>query len=166
MQRSGIHVTIQTPTGALLLLAAAREAEFSGLVLLSPYLKLRQMMAPFAFFLKYFIRYHRRPVDLGVSPYYYRDRPLASVHQIYRLIKHVKRELPQISTPALVASAAGDMTVNSASAITLYNRLGSQKKEYYRFGAEVPHVLTTADNPKLDEVLGLTAGFTGAISAN
>ncbi len=138
---------------------------FSGLILLSPYLKLRQILAPLAFLFRHFIKYSMRPADLEVSPYYYRERPLASVHQIYRLIKRVKRTLPRIDVPALVASAAGDITVNAESAITLYNRLGSKKKEYYRFGKEVPHVLTTADNPRQDEILQLSTEFAGAITA-
>ena len=159
-------VGVGLSTGSLLLLAAAEKLPFAGLALLSPYLKMRQHLAPFAGFLQHFMKFNRRAVDSGVSPYYYQDRPLAGVHQINRLIRRVRKCLGKIKVPALIASAAGDITVNSKSAITLYDRLGSNKKEYYRFGHEVPHVLTTADNPRQDEVLRLTADFTGAIIAD
>jgi len=153
-------VGIGLSTGALLLLAAARNLRFSGLVLLSPYLKMRQWLAPLAGILQYFVKYNHRLVDSEVSPYYYRDRPIASVHQINRLIRRVRRNLPEIKIPIMVASAAGDVTINSGSAINLYNHLGSQRKEYYRFGREVPHVLTTADNPQQEEIFRITAEFT------
>lgn len=159
-------VGVGLSTGALLLLAAAEKLPFAGLALLSPYLKMRQYMAPFAGILQHFIKFNRRAVDAGVSPYYYQDRPLAGVHQINRLIRRVRNRLEKINCPALIASAAGDITVNSESAITLYNRLGSYKKEYYRFGEEVPHVLTTTDNPDQAEVLRITSAFTGAIIAH
>ena len=159
-------IGIGLSTGALLLVAAVEKVSFDRLVLLSPYLRLRQWLAPFSFLLRYLIKFNRRPVDRELSPYYYRDRPLASVHEIYRLIRRVRRILPQIKIPVFVASAAGDITVDSSSAITLYNLLGSETKEYHQFGREVPHVLTTSSNPELDELLQLTAGFTGASHAN
>ena len=152
-------------TGSLLLIAAARKHSFAGLILLSPYLKMRQLLAPFAGLLKYFIRYNRRPIDIGVSPYYYQDRPIAGAHQINRLIRKAKKQLPHIDCPTLVASAAGDITVDSRSAVTLFNRLKCKRKEYYRFGKAVPHVLTTADNPKQDELLQISAKFAGTLNA-
>ena len=159
-------IGIGLSTGALLLLAAAGEVAFARLVLLSPYLKLRQWLAPFSFLLRYFVKYNRRPADMVLMPYYYRDRPLASVHQIYRLIRRVRKILPEISIPVFVASAEGDITVDSSSAIKLFNMLGSATKEYHQFGKEVPHVLTTTDNPRLDELLRMSTGFTEAINAN
>lgn len=152
-------VGVGLSTGALLLLAATEKRSFDGLVLLSPYLKMRQSLAPLAFILRYVVKHSRRELDTGVSPYYYQDRPLAAVHQINRLIRKIKRMLPTIKTPTLVASAAGDLTIRPESAATLYNRLGSKIKEYHQFGREVPHVLTTADNPKQDEVLQITTRF-------
>jgi len=151
-------------TGSLLLLAAAESLTFKGLILLSPYLKMRQWLAPLAGLLQYVIKFNRRPVEAELAPYYYQDRPLSSVHQINRLIRRVRKNLSEINIPVLVASASGDMTVDSRSAIDLYNRLGSRKKEYYQFGREVPHVLTTADNPELNEVFKITSRFTEALT--
>ncbi len=152
-------------TGALLL-AAAGHLSFAGLALISPYLRMRHMLAPLAGLLRHVVRYNRRPVDFGPSPYYYRDRPVAGVYQINRLIRRVKKGLKAIDCPALVASSAGDVTVRSESAVTLYSRLRSDRKEFYRFGREVPHVLTTADNPRQEEFLQIVSNFTRAVIAN
>ena len=146
-------------TGSLLLLAAAEKLPFAGLILLSPYLKMRQFLAPLAGIFQHWVKFNRRPVDIGLSPYYYCDRPIATVHQINRLIRRVKGTLSTIKIPTLVACSSGDKTVRSESAITLYNKLGSSRKEYYRFGAEVPHVLTTTDNPQQREVLHIASKF-------
>lgn len=159
-------VGVGLSTGALLLLHGNRKIPWTGLVLLSPYLKLRHLLAPLAFILRHFIKYNRRPADLEVTPYYYLNRPVAAVHQINRLVRAVRKRLAEVRVPTLVASAAGDITINSKSAIVLYNRIGSTRKEYYRFGREVPHVLTTTDNPEQKEVSRLVSEFIESITAN
>ena len=81
-----------------------------------------------------------------------------------RLLKSVSGHLQSITVPTLVACAKGDKTVDPYSAIEIYRRLGSQIKELHRFGEEVPHVLTTAENPKQAEVFALVDRFIAAIS--
>ncbi|PLX99824.1 MAG: carboxylesterase [Desulfuromonas sp.] len=157
-------IGIGLSTGALLLLLSAESCPYSGLVLLSPYIRLRQFLARNVGLLKYVFKYNRRPIEAEYSPYYYRDRPLAGVHQINRLIKRVKKVLKRIKMPVLIASAAGDITVDAGSAITIYNRTGSHRKEYYRFGKEVPHVLTTPQNPRLDVILEITRRYVTALT--
>lgn len=129
-------------------LATHRSHPFEGLALLSPYLRTRYLLAPMAGLLRHFIRYQNREVSPAEQPYYYSKRPLNGIHQINRLIQRVKRELPSVTIPTLVACADGDQTVVPESAVEIYHLIGSQKKELHRFGAEVPHVLTTAVNPR------------------
>lgn len=167
-QKTERVIGIGLSTGALLLLATAgrnNNFDFAGLALLSPYLSLRQRLAGSAFWLRHFVRYHRRPIRDSVASYYYAERPLAGVHQINRLLRRVRKQLASIETPAMIACAAGDRTVRPESAIELYNRLGSAKKEYYRFGNEVPHVLTTADNPRQQEILRISSNFVDSVTS-
>jgi carboxylesterase len=64
-----------------------------------------------------------------------------------------------VTTPALVVSSSGDKTVEPESARELFRQLGSRHKEYHCFGPEVPHILTTPENPRWRETLRLTLDF-------
>jgi carboxylesterase len=144
-------------TGALLLLALAAERPLAGLVLLSPFLRLRHPLAPLAGLLRHLRPYYRPP---GTElPHYYERRPLAGIWQIGRLLARVKPELARISAPTLALGADGDRTARPASGEALLRRLGSPRKQYHRFGPESPHVLTTPENPRWREVVSRTVDF-------
>lgn len=146
-------------TGALVLLRAALEHPLAGLVLLSPFLRLRHRLAPAAGLLRFIKPFQYRPLTSQNLPFYYERRPVAGVHQINRLTRHLRSRLPQVQAPTLVVSAQGDQTVIIPSAMELFQRLGSAHKEFHLFGPEAPHVLTTADNPRQPETLTLSASF-------
>ncbi len=152
-------VAVGLSTGALVALAAHQSHPFEGLVLLSPYLRTRYLLAPLAGILRHFICYQNKDVIPAEQPYYYSKRPLNGIHQINRLIQRVKKELPSVTVPTFVACADGDQTIIPESAVEIYNLIGSQKKELHRFGAEVPHVLTSAANPRQTEVFVLVSHF-------
>lgn len=158
------HVAVGLSTGAMVTMAAHLASTFDGLVLLSPYLKLRHRLAPLAWLLRHFIHYQNREISEDQSQYYYEKRPIEGIYQLNRLVNSVKGHLSEITVPALVACAEGDTTVDPDSAIDIYHRLGSQTKELHEFGTEVPHVLTTSENPKQEEVLNLVSRFIESIS--
>jgi carboxylesterase len=58
-----------------------------------------------------------------------------------------------------VISSEGDRTVEPDSGRELFRQLGSRHKEFHCFGPEVPHILTTPENPRLRETLRLTLDF-------
>ena len=146
-------------TGGLLLLPLAEAGDLEAVVLLSPYLRLRHRLAPLAGWLRFFKRYQIHLLPPELSRYYYPLRPVSGVFQLYRLIRRVRKGLPRVSVPSLVISAAGDRTVNLESAFELYQRLGSTIKEHHLLGPEATHVLTTRENPLLEQTLGIVKGF-------
>lgn len=148
-------------TGALLLLALATSRPLAGLVLLSPYLRLRHRLAPLTGLLRFFRRFQRRKP--APPAHYYDRRPVAGIYQLDRLLRRVRRELPRVTAPTLVISAEGDRTIRLESADKILSDLGSPHKEYRRFGPEVPHVLVTPENPRWREVLALTVDFLQAL---
>ena len=158
------QIAVGLSTGAMVTMAAHLSRHFDGLALLSPYLRTRSRLAPFAGILRHFIPYQKRAITADESHHYYDKRPVAGIYQLNRLIKSVKGHLPAIKVPTLVACAQGDATVDPDSAIEIYHRLGSQHKELHRFGVEVPHVLTTSENPKQEEVFTLVSRFIESIS--
>lgn len=146
-------------SGGLLLLQAAVAGKLQGLALLSPYLSLGHWLAPLTGVLQHVIRYQKRSLTTAANRHYYAERPLAGIHQLQRLIRQSRSNLPRIETPTLVLSAAGDKTVDPESAITLYETLGSRAKAFHGYGEDVPHVLTTNDNPHLEDTLARVSGF-------
>lgn len=150
-------------TGSLLVLALARQCRPRGLVLLSPYLRLRHRLAPFAGWLRYLTPYQHRPLAGEVSAHYYRRRPLAGVHQINRLTKALKGQLAEITVPVLAIHGEGDRTVNIDSGRELVELLGSKVKVYERLGPETPHVLTGTENPQREAVFDLIGKFLGEV---
>ena len=158
------QVAVGLSTGALVVIAAHLKQNFDGLALLSPYLKVKNRLAPLAGLLRYFIHYQKREIAPDQSQHYYEKRPIEGVYQLNRLIRSVRGHLPDITVPTLVACAEGDNTIDPDSAIDLYRRLGSQTKELHQFGAEVPHVLTTSENPRQQEVLMLVGRFIESLS--
>ena len=146
-------------TGSLLLLAAARQRRPQGVILLSPYLRLRHRLAPHAGWLRYLYPYQNKPARGTAARHYYARRPLAGVHQINRLLRALEPRLGEIKVPVLAIHGAGDQTVDIASGRRLIDRLGSKVRVYERLGPEAPHVLTGSDNPHREVVFELASTF-------
>ncbi len=146
-------------TGCLLLLVAARTCPMNGLILFSPYLRVLHWLAPYAGWLKWLHPYHVKPEGETCQGHYYRRRPVAGVHQINRLIKSVRRQLPQITCPVLAFNGEGDQTVDIESGREVIARMASKIKDYRRYGSNVPHVLTREENPCRTEMFARTLVF-------
>jgi carboxylesterase len=150
-------------TGALLLLALSARKELAGMALLSPYLRLRHPLAPLVGMLRFVKKYQRNPNAEGMEGLYYQNRPLQGIFELRQLTRRVEGMLPDITAPALVVGAEGDETTDIESGLEIFRRLGSRRKEYHRYGPEVPHVLCTEENPRWREVLELTSAFIGSL---
>jgi carboxylesterase len=146
-------------TGSLLLLALAWQRQLAGLVLLSPYLRVRHRLAPLANWLRYLRPYHHRPLSGAAARHYYARRPVAGVHQINRLLRALSPRLGTITVPVLAIHGEGDQVIDIESGRRLVERLGSTIKVYERFGPEAAHVLIDADNPHRQTVLELVGTF-------
>lgn len=146
-------------TGALLSLMLCRQHEINRLVLLSPFVKLAHRLAEHTGWLKYFRPWQRRELSPDQARHYYADRPLAAIAQILRLRDTLLPQLPLIENPTLVIAAAGDQTTAAGSAEQLFSSLGSREKYFHLLGSNVPHVLTTAENPQLERTCRLISRF-------
>lgn len=165
LTEKGLAVSgIGLSTGSLLLLDLAIDRPFSALVLLSPFLRLHHRLAPFAGLLRQLMPYQKRPLPEPGHSFYYTERPLAGIHQINLLRRRVRRKLHDISTPVLVLAGAGDKTIAPGTAAALFHELGSPHKKFHLFGEDVPHVLTTSENPRLRETLAMIDSFLNGLS--
>lgn len=152
-------------TGGLLLAALTPRPPLDGLVLLSPFLRLAHPLAALSGLLKRWIPYQERPLDGPGAEHYYSRRPLAGIAELQKLSRHLRRSLPKLTLPTLVLAAEGDQTVDVASGLELFRLLGSVRKEYHRFGPEVPHVLATVENPQQRRSLLLVRDFLSDLAA-
>jgi len=152
-------------TGSLLALLLADQRPVAGLVLLSPYLRLRHRLAPFAGWLRHLKPYQTRALGDVAAAHYYTRRPLAGVHQINRLLRRLSGRLAGIEAPVLALHGGGDDVVDIDSGRVLVERLGSCVKHYRRFGPEAPHVLTAPRNPCQQEVLEMVGSFLAGLEA-
>jgi len=146
-------LAIGMSTGGLLLLASSPVIRCDGLILLSPFLRIRHRLAPFAGLLKWFAPYQIRPLPPEQQPFYYEKRPLAAIEQLNRLRRRIRRLLRRVQTPTLVLIADADQTVDPQSARDLFALLGSRQKELHSYPTPAPHVLCSPDNPFLDDIL-------------
>ena len=134
-------------TGCLLLLTLAKDNPIGGLVLFSPYLRVLHRLAPYAGWLRWIRPYHVKAADQGLNERYYNRRPVAGIHQINRLIQTVRSQLAHIVCPVLAFNGDGDQTVDINSGRQLVDLLGSPVKIHAQYGPDVPHVLTSEENP-------------------
>ena len=146
-------------TGCLLLVARAQQEPFDGLVLLSPYLRVKHRLAAYAGWIRHLRPYHDAPKSTEPSPFYYHRRPVAGVHQINRLVKHLVPRLASCTAPVLAINGEDDQTVEIATGQELVTKLGSSVKIYQRYGPDVPHVLTSEQNPFFRENFNLVVAF-------
>ena len=146
-------------TGSLLLVALAARQQLEGLILLSPFLRVKHRLAPAAGLLRFIKKYQSRPVEPELATIYYDRRPLHGVHQLNRLCRQVRRLAGQITVPALLVNGTGDETVCVDSSLKLFHLLPSPHKIFHLYGPEVGHALTAAENPRRQELYTLIRQF-------
>lgn len=139
-------------TGALLLISLAARQPLDGLILLSPFLRVKHPLAPAAGLFRFVKKYQRRPVPPDQALTYYDRRPLHGVHQLNRLCRQVRRIAGHISAPALLVNGSGDKTISLPSSLKLFHLLSSPHKAFHLYGPEVGHTLTSSENPRRREL--------------
>ncbi len=139
-------------TGALLLLSLAARQPLEGLILLSPFLRVKHPLARAAGLLRFVKKYQHRPIPPEQALTYYDRRPLHGVHQLNRLCRQVHRIAGQISAPALLVNGSGDTTICLQSSLKLFHLLSSPHKALHLYGPEVGHTLTSIENPRRREL--------------
>jgi len=157
---TGYEVSIAgLSTGALLTLKMALQDHPAKLVLLAPFLRLQHQLAPFAGLIRYFIPYQKKEISPAERPFYYQKRPLKGIAQVNKLARQLRGELHRITTPSLILTSTGDATIASGTAAEIYRQLGGNKKQFHCYGNNVPHVLTSDQNPSQQDVLRRCINF-------
>lgn len=134
--RHEIVLLVGMSMGGLLSLALAAEARVEGLAVVGTPLHLPFGLAPLLPLLRRLHPFKRKRVGSDIREARARARhpsypvmPLASLQQLGRLQRHVRRRLSRVEAPILVAHGARDETANPADAREILDRVGSREKE-------------------------------------
>lgn len=131
--------------GGLLALHLAARLPVKGVVSMCAPIFLTDRRAGLSRFLAPFIKFNanKAPYPEHVEVYMagYRKTPVRCVPELLRLIRTVRRELPEIKAPALVLQADQDRTVRPESADYIYKHIGSRQKRILRY-SNSGHILT------------------------
>lgn len=142
--------------GGLLSLYLARNYDVKGVAALSAPIRIHGRMAALSFIERQFKAHVlRNPVKKDINIISYDKSPLISVHNLFKLIRHIKADLPYIEKPVLIMQSYGDRTVSPMSANIIYNSIGSKDKSII-YLHKSGHVIT-CDNEKeqvFEEVYG------------
>jgi carboxylesterase len=135
-QHSAVFV-VGLSMGALLALALAAEESVSAAVVVGTPLRLRQpipLLVPLVKRVMPFVAKAggsdiRDPAARARHPGY-GVMPLAAVHQLVQLQRHVREALPAVTAPLLVAHGAHDRTADPADSREILARVGSREREH------------------------------------
>ncbi|NOZ71906.1 MAG: alpha/beta fold hydrolase [Chloroflexi bacterium] len=123
--------------GSLLTLyLAINNAEIRGIILYSPPLWLKDKSIYLTPFLKHFIKSRPKPNDTDLTDpqapdrlWSYEENPVASAHELLKLIRYLRPRLADIQTPALIIYSKRDRVIHPQSAQRLFDQLGTEDKE-------------------------------------
>jgi carboxylesterase len=142
--------------GGLLSLAMAAELRVEALVVVGTPLHLPRGLAPALPLLRHLRPFARKRVGSDIRDAEARARhpsypvmPLASLQQLGRLQREVRRLLPRVEAPLLVAHGARDSTANPADAREILGAVGSREKQLLILASSGHVVPVDVDAPEL-----------------
>ncbi|WP_124728342.1 alpha/beta hydrolase [Staphylospora marina] len=131
--------------GGVLSLMLAAERPVHGVISMCAPVWIRDRRAFLADLVKYVYRFkprsvHRDPeIEAHLVPY---DRtPVKCVGELLRLIRRMKKKLPEVKVPALVVQAARDELILEKSAHYILDHLGSSEKRL-KWYEKSTHIIT------------------------
>lgn len=147
MKKEGAEkvVAVGLSMGGTLALNLARTKPLTGVVSLCSPIRIQDRKAPLADWVSPIMPYLKRrgtkPAHIEEHLVPYDRTPLRCVSSLRKLIRHVKRHLPEIEVPALIVQAVKDETVVPSSASLIYEKISSQDKTI-RWYEKSSHIIT------------------------
>ncbi|MBC8455997.1 alpha/beta fold hydrolase [bacterium] len=130
--------------GAVLSLHLAANFDFRGVVAMSGATKIYDWKSSLAPFVRLFVskfpknRKFKKGYDSALG---YQEYPVSGVAQLRKLLRFVRKELPQISMPALIVHSEKDLRSPIKNSEEIFQKISSSDKQFVRL-AESGHVIT------------------------
>lgn len=153
--------------GGLTALYLAEAKKCDAVISLSAPLYLKTSLKLFISIFKYFRKYQFRPLRPGLEDFYYPKHSFHALQETIKLGRDVEANLYKISQPILVMQSKMDIRVDPKSGFTIEQRVLSKIKEIVIFEKEeqVPHVMTTLENPLIEKVFEKIMTFLFRVSS-
>jgi carboxylesterase len=120
----------------LTLYLAAHHPELPGIVTYSPAVWPADRLIYLTPVLKYLVREKPKSDDSDLTDpdadlqlWSYEENPSFAAHELLKLLRHVRRALPQITCPILIIHSTLDTAIHPESARRTYERVGSTDRE-------------------------------------
>ncbi len=151
--------------GGLALDCAARIRDVAGVVAVSPPLRLQDFSSRFAPSLDIWnrlmsaVHYQKGKREfLEISPEHpdinYQRLPVAGLAALEEFMSELEKQLPDITTPALVIQSLGDPVVDPDGSKLLFKLLGSSQKEYRQYDFTRHGILSGEGAGKVHAAIG------------
>lgn len=151
--------------GGLALDLAARLPEVAGVFAVCPPMKLQEMSTKFVHALELWNRFMRlahydaaKKEFITVSPEHprinYDSAPISGVNELEQFMAALDLKLSDIKTPALVVQSRWDPVVNPIGSRNLFEKLGSNSKDYLVFDLERHGILMGEGSAQVHAALG------------
>lgn len=131
--------------GGSLAIHLAAHYEVNGVVALAPGLFLRNKFAWLSGPLSPFLWYSRKKsgpdIKADVETMSYSRMPLKSIRELIRFFQHLKNDLYDVYSPALIVYARNDHEIHPKSAKKIYNNISSTNKRILEL-KESYHIIT------------------------
>jgi esterase/lipase len=84
----------------------------------------------------------------------YARLPVTGISELERFMAALEEKLANVKTPALIVQAEGDPVVNPAGSKSLFEQLGSAKKDYLLFDFDRHGIISGAGAERVHQVIG------------
>ncbi|MFH1315915.1 MAG: alpha/beta fold hydrolase [Candidatus Woesearchaeota archaeon] len=127
--------------GGNLALDIGKENDFDGIFIISPVIDFRNNNVKNACFIKYFVKsIPNKNVKDEVKKYYYYNRSVSAICNLYKYIEMSKIDLNRVDEPLMILQSQNDITIDPLSAEYIYDHVSSEKKKIVPFVSE-SHIL-------------------------
>jgi carboxylesterase len=120
----------------LTLYLAAHHADLSGVILYSPAMWPADRLLYLTPVVKYLMPKRAKSPDTDLTDpevdgwlWCYEEDPVVAAHEFLKLLRRVRRTLPQVTCPILLIHSTLDQSIDANSARLTYERVGSQDRE-------------------------------------
>jgi len=145
---------------------AALHPEAGGLMAYSPAVKLQNRWLGLAPVLKPFVQQWPKGEDDDLTDplartrtWHYASFPTGALHELTKLQRVIRRELPGIRMPLLVVHSTGDTTIAPDAAVYLCSRIGSEEREMITLHNSGHNLLVDTER---EAIFARTYGFIAA----
>jgi carboxylesterase len=132
--------------GANLALDISKKHDVKGIITIGAPIEFKDKTIKYAFIGSFFINtlpnYKLSEEEMN---YYYYNRSLKAVAELYHYVNLMKQDINEISAPIIIFQSDNDKTINPISAFMIYRDIRSQDKRIVAYNSDSHIIINTKD---------------------